>query len=430
MIEESGGRILDVATTAGITGASRRAAERSKGSQVSQKRRTFMITLTSDQKMMLETVRKFMLKEIAPYTQEMDEAQYFKLELKQKFIELGFYSAIVPVKYGGMGLDLTSFCLVIEEISKVDASIGVVIQDHGTGIRPILLCNDQDLKKEVFSMVVKNGISIGFAITEPQAGSDTASISTRAVRNGENYILKGRKTFITNAGISDYYVVFALTDHKARHKGMSAFLVNADSPGLEIGKKENKLGLRASPTADLILEDVVVPKKFRIGEENKGFMLLMKILDASRPTIAAQGLGIAEAALEYAIKYAGEREQFGKPIIDFQALQFLIADMATQIEAARALLYKTTRLYDEGFENVTPYSAMSKLLCTDVAMRVTTDAVQILGGYGCMKDHPVERMMRDAKVTQIYEGTNQIQRVVIGRSIKRKGYPLHLGAEI
>jgi len=389
-----------------------------------------MTTLTSDQKLMLETVRKFMLKEIAPYSQEMDEDQYFKPELKQKFKELGFYSAIVPVKYGGMGLDLTSFCLVIEEISKVDAAIGVVIQDHGTGLRPLLLCNDESLKKEIFSNVAKNGISIGFAITEPQAGSDTASITTRAVRNGKNYILNGHKTFITNAGISGYYIVFALTNPEARHRGMSAFLVDGDSPGLEIGKKENKLGLRASPTADLILEDVVVPEKYRIGEENNGFLLLMETLDASRPTIAAQGLGIAEAALEYAIKYAGERNQFGKPIIDFQGLEFLIVDMATQIEAARALLYKTTRLYDKGFEKVTPYSAMSKLLCTDVAMRVTTDAVQILGGYGCMKDHPVERMMRDAKVTQIYEGTNQIQRVIIGRSIKKKGYPFHLGAEI
>ena len=389
-----------------------------------------MTKLTGDQKLMLETVRKFMLKEVAHYSQEMDEDQYFKPELKQKFKELGLYSAIVPVKYGGMGLDLTSFCLVIEEISKVDAAIGVVIQDHGTGLRPLLLCNDESLKKEIFSNVAKNGISIGFAITEPQAGSDTASITTRAVRNGKNYILNGRKTFITNAGISDYYIVFALTTPEARHRGMSAFLVYGDSPGLEIGKKENKLGLRASPTADLILEDVIVPEKYRIGEENNGFLLLMETLDASRPTIAAQGLGIAEAALEYAIKYADERHQFGKPIIDFQGLEFLIVDMATQIEAARALLYKTTRLYDEGFADVTPYSAMSKLLCTDVAMRVTTDAVQILGGYGCMKDHPVERMMRDAKVTQIYEGTNQIQRVIIGRSIKKKGYPLHLGAEI
>jgi alkylation response protein AidB-like acyl-CoA dehydrogenase len=389
-----------------------------------------MTTLTGDQKLMLETVRKFMLKEVAPYSQEMDEDQYFKPELKQKFKDLGLFSAIVPVKHGGMGLDLTSFCLVIEEISKVDAAIGVVIQDHGTGLRPLLLCNDESLKKEMFSNVAKNGISIGFAITEPQAGSDTASITTRAVRNGKNYILNGRKTFITNAGISDYYIVFALTTPEARHRGMSAFLVDGGSPGLEIGKKENKLGLRASPTADLILEDVIVPEKYRIGEENNGFLLLMETLDASRPTIAAQGLGIAEAALKYAIKYAGERHQFGKPIIDFQGLEFLIVDMATQIEAARALLYKTTRLYDEGFEDVTPYSAMSKLLCTDVAMRVTTDAVQVLGGYGCMKDHPVERMMRDAKVTQIYEGTNQIQRVIIGRSIKKKGYPFHLGAEI
>jgi alkylation response protein AidB-like acyl-CoA dehydrogenase len=386
-----------------------------------------MTTLTSDQRLMLETIRKFMTKEVAPYSREMDENQNFRIELKKKFMELGLYSAIIPVEYGGMGLDLTSFCLVIEEISKVDASMGVIVQDNGTGLRPILLCDDQALKKEVFSMVVNQQMSIGFAITEPQAGSDTASISTKAVRDGRNYVLIGRKTFITNAGISDYYIVFALTDPQARQKGMSAFLVPADSPGLGLGKKENKLGLRASPTADLILEDVVVPEKFRIGEENSAFLLLMKTLDTTRPTIAAQALGIAEAALAYAIKYANEREQFGQPIIDFQGLMFMIADMTTQVESARALLYKTARLYDEGFEHITPFSAMCKLLCTDTAMRVTTDAVQILGGYGCMKDHPVERMMRDAKVTQIYEGTNQIQRMVIGKSIKRKGYPFDLG---
>jgi alkylation response protein AidB-like acyl-CoA dehydrogenase len=383
-----------------------------------------MINLTSDQKLMLETLRKFMLKEVAPYSREMDETQNFRRELKERFAELGLYSAIVPVDYGGMGLDLTSFCLVIEEISKVDASIGVVIQDNGTGLRPILLCDDTDLRKEIFSKVATRGLSIGFAITEPHAGSDTASIRTRATRKGSNYLLNGRKTFITNAGISDYYVVFALTDFEARHRGMSAFLVSADSSGLDIGKKEDKLGLRGSPTADLILEDVVVPERYRIGKENGGFLLLMKTLDASRPTIGAQGLGIAEAALEYAIRYAGEREQFGQPIIDFQGLQFLIAEMATQVEAARALLYEATRLYDDGFENVTPLSAMSKLLCTDIAMRVTTDAIQLMGGYGCMKDHPVERMMRDAKVTQIYEGTNQIQRLVIAKWIKRKGYPI------
>jgi len=386
-----------------------------------------MIALTDEQKLMLETIRKFMAKEVAPFSQEMDETQNFRMELKEKFNRLGLYSAIVPVKFGGLGLDLTGLCLVIEEISKVDAAMGVVIQDNATGLRPILLCDDQTLQKEIFSLVVGQGASIGFAITESHAGSDTASISTRAARSGEDYIINGRKTFITNAGISDYYVVFALTDPPARHKGMSAFLVAADTPGLGLGKKENKLGLRASPTADLILEDVTVPGKFRIGEENAAFLLLMKTLDASRPTIAAQALGIAEAALAYAIQYAREREQFGQPIIDFQGLQFMIADLATQVESARALLYKTTGLYDEGFENVTPYSAMSKLLCTDVAMRVTTDAVQVLGGYGCMKDYPVERMMRDAKITQIYEGTNQIQRIVIGKSIKRSGYPFHSG---
>jgi len=385
-----------------------------------------MIEFDNDQKLMLKSIREFMLKEVAPYSQEMDETQNFRMELKQKFNDLGFYSAIIPVEYGGLGLDLTNFCLIIEEISKVDASIGVMIQDNGTGLRPILLCDDQSLKKKIFSEVVNEGMSIGFAITEPNAGSDTASITTEAVPDGENYIINGTKTFITNAGLCGYYIVFALTDPPARQKGMSAFLINADTPGLQIGSKENKLGVRASPTADLILNDVVVPAKLRIGKENSAFELLMKTLDASRPTIAAQGLGIAEGALAYAIKYAKEREQFNQPIINFQGLQFMIAEMATQVEAARALLYQTTKLYDDEFKNVTPYSAMSKMFCTDTAMRVATDAVQVLGGYGCMKDHPVERMMRDAKVTQIYEGTNQIQRIIIGKSIIKKKYPLTL----
>lgn len=382
-----------------------------------------MFGLSTDQRMMLETVRKFMVKEVAPFSQEMDETQTFRLELKEKCARLGLYSAIVPIDFGGMGLDLTSFCLLIEEISKVDASIGVMIQDNGTGIRPLLLCDDQALKAKMYSLVVNHGVTIGFAITEPQAGSDTASITTRAVRSGGDYILNGRKTFITNAGLSDYYIVFALTDSQARHRGMSVFIVEANSAGLNVGKKENKLGLRASPTADLVLEDVKVSETYRIGPENSGFRLLMKTLDATRPTIAAQALGIAEGALTYVLNYTREREQFGRPIIEFQGLQFMLADMATQIEASRALLYQTTEFYDEEYEKVSPFSAMSKLICTDTAMKVTTDAVQLMGGYGCMKDHPVERMMRDAKVTQIYEGTNQIQRLVIMKSLKKGGYP-------
>lgn len=379
--------------------------------------------VNTEQKMMLQTIKKFMVKEVAPYSKEMDETQTFRMDLKEKCIDLGLYSSIIPIDFGGMGLDLTSFCLAIEEISKTDASIGVTIQDNGTALRPLLLCSDQNLKKTAFSKVVNQRMSFGFAITEPHAGSDTASITTTAKRNGDTYILNGRKTFITSAGISDYYIVFALTEPGKRHKGMTAFVVDAKSPGLSIGKKENKIGLRASPTADLILEDVEVPEANRVDAENSGFLLLMKTLDASRPTIGAQGLGIAEGALAYALGYAREREQFGRAILEFQGLQFMLAEMAAQVEAARAILYRTTAMYDEGDENVTPYSAMSKMLCTDAAMRVTTDAVQVLGGYGCMKDHPVERMMRDAKVTQIYEGTNQIQRIIIAKALQKKGYP-------
>lgn len=382
-----------------------------------------MTYLNTDQKMMLQTISKFMHKEVAPYSREMDENQAFRMDIKEKCIDLGLYSAIIPLDFGGMGLDLTTFCLAIEEISRTDGSVGVTIQDNGTALRPILLCKDQELKRAVFSEVVNQRASFGFAITEPHAGSDTAAITTTAKREGSGYALNGRKTFITSAGISDYYIVFALTEPGKRHKGMTAFVVDAKSPGLSLGKKEDKIGLRASPTADLILEDVSVPGHRRVDEENSGFLLLMRTLDASRPTIGAQALGIAEGAMAYALAYAKEREQFGQPIMEFQGLQFMLADMAAQIEAARAILYRTTAFYDAEDKNVTPYSAMSKMLCTDAAMRVTTDAVQVLGGYGCMKDHPVERMMRDAKVTQIYEGTNQIQRIIIAKALKEKGYP-------
>ena len=242
-------------------------------------------------KMMLETIRKFMAKEVAPYSREMDDTETYRKEIKVKCGELGFYAAVIPEEFGGMGLNLTSFCRMIEEMSKVDASVGVTIQDNGTGLRPLMLCNNQELKKEIFSKIVNEGASIGFAITESHAGSDAASIKTRAVRNGDVYVLNGSKTFITSGGMSDFYLVFAVTDPKGRHRGISGFVVDAKAPGLSIGKKESKLGLRASPTTDLILEDVAVPAKSMVGEENSAFFLLMRTLDASRPTIGGPRTG-------------------------------------------------------------------------------------------------------------------------------------------
>jgi alkylation response protein AidB-like acyl-CoA dehydrogenase len=383
-----------------------------------------VVELTGDQKMLLSTVAKFMKNDVAPLAGKMDEEQLMDKAILKQCGELGLFSLIIPPEYGGVDLDLTTYCLVIEEIAKVDASVAVTVQCSGTGLRPVLLAGEPELKKRVFLETVQKGLLWAFAITEPGAGSDTASIKSKAVKNGDKYILNGRKCFITNGGIADYYLIFALTEPKRRGRGMSAFAVPASSPGLSVGKKENKMGMRASPTTDLIMEDLEVPEGNRIGPENEAFTVLMRTLDGTRPTIAAQALGIAEGALAFSLEYAQQREQFGQPLIAKQGIQFMLADMATQVEAARALLYQTTSLYDQSFPDVSPLAAMSKLLATDAAMRVTTDAVQIMGGYGYIKDYPVERMMRDAKLTQIYEGTNQIQRVVISKWLQKKGYPL------
>jgi alkylation response protein AidB-like acyl-CoA dehydrogenase len=385
-----------------------------------------MISLNEEQKMMLQTVRDFMNEKVAPVSLEMDETQSFKPEIITMLADLGLLSLIVPKAYGGLEVDLTTLCLVIEEISKVDASVGVTVQCNSTGQRPILIAGSEQLKESIFSPAIQKGHLFGFAITEPEGGSDSAAIRSKAEKKGRGYLINGRKCFITNGGIADQYLVFAVTNPKGHHKGISGFIVEANTGGLSIGKKENKMGLRASPTTDLFFEDMSVPAEKMVGEENEGFNVMMRTLDGTRPTIAAQALGIAEGALSYVLNYSKERTQFGKPLIDFQGIQFMLADMATAIEAARTLTYNATTMYDNGYDSVSPFAAISKLFSSDMVMKVTTDAVQIMGGYGYMKDHPVERMMRDAKVTQIYEGTNQIQRVVIARWLNKRGYPFKI----
>ena len=384
-----------------------------------------MLKLSNDQKMLLNTVARFMKNDVAPVAARMDDEQRMDPEIIKKCSELGLFSLIIPTEYGGIGLDLTTYCLVIEEMAKVDAATAVMVQCSGTGLRPVNLSGSHELKKRLFNRTARHGLLWAFAITEPDSGSDTASIRTRAVKKNGRYIINGRKCFITNGDIADYYLIFALTDPEKRNRGMSAFVAPADSPGLTVGKKENKMGMRASATTDLILENLEVPEENLVGKENEAFPVLMRTLDATRPTIAAQALGIAESALAYSLGYTRERKQFGKALNEFQGLQFMQAEMATRIESARALLYMTTSLFDRDSSSVSPYSAMSKLLATDTAMSVTTDAVQLMGGYGYMKDHPVEKMMRDAKLTQIYEGTNQVQRVVISKWLDRKGYPFN-----
>ena len=354
----------------------------------------------------------------------MDEEQEMDPEILRKLSELGLFSLIIPSEYGGVGLDLTTYCLVIEEMAKVDAATAVTVQCGGTGLRPILLSGSPELKQRIFTETAQKGLIWAFAITEPNAGSDTANITTKAVLKGDHYVLNGRKCFITNAILADYFLVFAKTAPDKGSHGLSAFVVPQGAPGLSLGKKENKMGMRASPTSDLIIEDLEVPVENLVGEENQAFKVLMRTLDGTRPTIGAQALGIAEGALSYALKYVQEREQFGHPIFDFQGVQFMLGEMATKIESARALLYMTTKLYDQENSFISPYAGMSKYWASEVAMEVTTNAVQVMGGYGYMKDHPVERMMRDAKLTQIYEGSNQIQQVVVAKWLSKQGYPI------
>jgi butyryl-CoA dehydrogenase len=367
-------------------------------------------------------VRQFVKEVIAPRSAEVDRKQEFPLDLKEKMVDQGLFRLIIPKSFGGMELNLTDLCLVIEEVSRVDASMGVTVQGHATALRPLILAASPELKEEMFTFVVKKKKAIGFAITESNAGSDSSGIQTSAVLRNGNYFLNGSKCFITSGGIADYYLVYAVTSFEKKHTGVSAFIVDGTSKGFSIGKKESKMGIRASPTTDLVFEDVMVPVSRLVGKEGEGFLILMKTLEASRPTIGAQALGIAVGALECVTQFAQETVQLGKPLIQQQGIQFMLAEMATQVEAARALLYQVTGMYDQHVQPIAAYSAMSKFFASDVAMRVTTDAVQVMGGQGYMRQYPAERMMRDAKVTQIYEGTNQVQRLVIARAILKSDY--------
>jgi alkylation response protein AidB-like acyl-CoA dehydrogenase len=393
-------------------------------------------SLTREQEDFLDAIDKFARLELEPVSRivDADPNTEFPWDAAAQGIELGLTRLAIPETYGGLGLDMVTTALILGRVAYYDSGFADVFGATALGYLPLLFGGNDEQHEKYFTRTCQDTsgrLLWAFGCTEPNSGSDSVlaetpkhGTRTTAVRNGDGWIVNGRKCFITNGGIADYYLIFALTEPKRRGRGMSAFAVPASSPGLSVGKKENKMGMRASPTTDLIMEDLEVPESNRVGPENEAFTALMRTLDGTRPTIAAQALGIAEGALAFSLAYAQQREQFGQPLIAKQGIQFMLADMATQVEAARALLYQTTSLYDQGFPDVSPLAAMSKLLATDAAMRVTTDAVQIMGGYGYTKDYPVERMMRDAKLTQIYEGTNQIQRVVISKWLQKKGYPL------
>lgn len=379
--------------------------------------------LNEDQEMLRGIVARMAVEKVAPRAAEIDEKDEYPWDLKELFAEQGLLGAGIPEEYGGTGAGLPSVCLIVEEISKASASAALVVAAQELGMMPILVGGSEEQKKKYLPGIASGDLICAFGLTEPNAGSDAGGVKTRAVREGNQYILNGQKCFITNGGIADVYTIFATTDPSKGLKGLSAFIVEKDYPGFSIGKKEKKMGVRGSETTELVFDNCPVPAENLMGKEGDGFKIAMMTLDRTRPVIGGQAVGIAQGALDYALNYARERVQFGKPIAAFQGLQFMLADMGTKIEAARQLVYKAAFLIENAEANGTPagevsrFSSMAKLFASDVAMQVTVDALQILGGYGYMREYPMERMMRDAKITQIYEGTNQIQRVVIAKTM-------------
>jgi alkylation response protein AidB-like acyl-CoA dehydrogenase len=323
----------------------------------------------------------------------------------------------IPEQYGGAGADALAGAIVVEEIARVCASSSLIPAVNKLGTQGILLCGSEALKQRYLPEVASGAAMFSYALTEPEAGSDAASMTTRAVRDGDGWVLNGTKRWITNAGVSRYYTVMASTDPSARAHGISAFVVHDDDPGFSYGALEHKMGIKGSPTRELYFDDVRLPADRLIGDEGTGFQTALRTLDHTRLTIGAQALGIAQGALDFAVSYAGQRRQFGKAIGEFQGIQFMLADMAMKVEAARGLVYSAAAKAERGSDDLTLASASAKCFASDVAMEVTTNGVQILGGYGYSADYPLERMMRDAKITQIYEGTNQIQRLVIARQL-------------
>jgi alkylation response protein AidB-like acyl-CoA dehydrogenase len=376
------------------------------------------MTLTDEQRQFRAVVRQFAEDKLAPLAAETDAKAEYSWPAFEALRAMDLTSLSFPEHLGGAGADLVTQAIVVEELARVDASASLMFLISKLGMIPVMNFGTEELQQRYVPRVARGESQASYCLSEADAGSDVASMAMRAVKDGDSYILNGTKVWITNGGISDLYTVFAKTDPAAGHRGVSAFVVEKDW-GVQVAKLEHKMGVRGSPTAQIVLDDVRVPAENLIGEEGQGFYYAMHTLDRSRPTIGAQAVGIAQGALDYAIGYMKERRTFGRPLADNQGLQWMVADAATKIEAARGLVYRACALVDDGDpENqLSMAGAMAKCFASDVAMQVTTDAVQLLGGYGYTSDFPVERMMRDAKITQIYEGTNQIQRIVIARHL-------------
>lgn len=371
---------------------------------------------TDEQIMMRNMVRDFAREEITPFVEKMEEGE-FPREILKKMAGLGLMGITAPEKYGGSEMDFTSYITAIHELSKASGVIGVILSVHtSVGTNPILHFGTEEQISKYVPKLASGEYLGAFCLTEPSAGSDAGSLKTRAVRDGDDYVLNGSKVYITNGGEADTYIVFASTKPEAGSRGISAFIVEKDYPGLIIGKDERKMGLHGSRTVQLTFDNMRVPAENLLGTENKGFSIAMANLNVGRIGIAAQALGIAESAYEYAVAYAKEREQFGKPIAQQQGIAFKLADMATQVEAAKLLVYNAASLYSDG-KNCNKEASMAKLYASKVAMDVSIEAIQVYGGYGYTKDYPVERLFRDAKVTEIYEGTSEIQRIVISKQL-------------
>lgn len=376
--------------------------------------------LTEEQKEIVKIAREIAEKRIKPAARQLDEKGEFPREILKEIAEADLFGLYIPKEYGGFGGGTLELCLAIEEFSKACGGVAISYAATALGAYPILLYGTEEQKERYLPEIASGKTLAAFAITESEAGSDAASVRTQATKEGDFYVLNGTKQWITNGGEAGIYTVIATINRDKGARGLACFIVEKGTPGLSFGKKEDKLGIRCSATRELIFNDCKIPKENLIGREGLGFIVAMKTFDNSRPGIAAQAIGIAQGALDLAIKYAKERMQFGQPISSFQGIQWMLADMATKVEAARALLYSLCRMIDSGAKDVAKESAQAKLFASDVAMRVTTDCLQIFGGYGYMKDYPIEKYFRDAKITQIYEGTNQIQRNIIALKLIRE----------
>ena len=373
--------------------------------------------LSDEYEALRESVRRLAETSIAPNAAATDETEEFPRASWDAWRDAGFAGLPFPEKYGGQGGGILAHAICVEEVARVCASSSLFVIISKLAMTPLLDHGSDDLNERYVASVAAGEAQASYCLSEADAGSDVAGMKTRAVRDGDDYVLNGRKMWITGAGVSDYYTVFAKTDPSAGHRGISVFVVESSFPGFSVGKLEHKMGVRGSPTGEIVLDDCIVPAANLVGEEGAGFEYAMGALDRSRPLVGAQALGIAQGALDLALQYVKDRKQFNRPISEFQGLQFMLADMATQVDAARLLVYRACARLDDGRTDTAISSSMGKLFAADTAMRVATDCVQLLGGVGYTKELPAERFMRDAKITQIYEGTNQIQRVVVAKRL-------------